>query len=103
MVKLIVLYPPPADVEKFDGDYQVHLQLTNEKMGIPADAKPYTVTKLSPLQEGSPYFYQMFALPFASMEELQAALANPSMQELGADAHRISSGGPPVMMIGNED
>ncbi|HZY38358.1 MAG TPA: EthD family reductase [Mucilaginibacter sp.] len=93
MVKLIVLYPPPADVEKFDRDYQVHLQLTHEKTGIPVGVKPYTVTKLSPLQEGSPYFYQMFSLPFESMEELQAALANPAMQELGADAHRISTGG----------
>ena len=103
MVKLIVLYPLPADVEKFDSDYQAHLQLTHEKMGIPVDVKPYTVTKLSPLQEGSPHFYLMFALPFASVEELQAALATPPMQEVGADAHRISTGGPPVIMIGSED
>ena len=103
MVKLIVLYPLPSDIEKFENDYRAHLQLTHEKTGIPVDVKPYTVTKLSPVQEGAPYFYKMFALPFASLEELQAVLATPAMQAVGADAHRISTGGPPVIMIGSED
>jgi len=102
MVKLIVLYPQPADVEQFEQDYKAHLRLTHEKTGIPADAKPYTVTKMASLSPGLPSFYQMFSLPFNSIEELQAAIASPAMQEVAADAARISTGGPPVVMIGND-
>jgi uncharacterized protein (TIGR02118 family) len=103
MVKLIVLYPQPADVEKFDKDYQAHLQLAHEKTGIPVDTKPYTVTKLLPISTGLTNFYLMFIMPFNSQEELQASMSSPAMQEIAADADRISTGGPPIMMIGNED
>jgi uncharacterized protein (TIGR02118 family) len=103
MVKLIVLYPQPSDIEKFDRDYQAHLQLTHQKTGIPADMKPYTVTRMLPGPAGLPQFYLMFSLPFNSPEELRAAMSSPGMQELGADAARISTGGPPVILIGNEE
>jgi uncharacterized protein (TIGR02118 family) len=103
MVKLIVLYPQPSDIEKFEKDYQAHLRLAHEKTGIPVDVKPYTVTKMLPISPGSPHFYQMFAMPFNSLEELQAAMSSPEMQEVAADAERISTGGPPIMMIGNDD
>jgi uncharacterized protein (TIGR02118 family) len=102
MVKLIVLYPQPADVEKFERDYEAHLRLTHEKTGIPPDMKPYTVTKMFSISPELPPFYQMFSLPFNSVEELQAAATSPAMQELGADAARISTGGSPVIMIGND-
>ncbi len=102
MAKLIVLYPQPTDVAKFEKDYEAHLRLTHEKTGIPPDAKPYTVTRMLSISPELPPFYLMFSLPFNSMEELQAALASPAMQELGADATRISTGGAPVIMIGND-
>jgi hypothetical protein len=38
-----------------------------------------------------------------SPEELQAAMSSQGMQEVGADAQRISTGGAPIIMIGNED
>ncbi len=102
MVNLIVLYPQPTDVEKFGKDYEAHLRLTHEKTGIPPDAKPYTVTKMFSITPDLPPFYQMFSLPFNSIEELQAAAASPAMQDLAADATRISTGGAPVIMIGSD-
>ena len=103
MLKLIVLYPQPADIKKFEKDYQDHLLLFHEKTGIPKDVKPYKVTKMLPTPDETPQFYQMFSMYFNSTEELQAAMSSPGMQEIGADAARISTGGMPVMMIGNED
>lgn len=103
MLKVLVLYPQPADANQFDKDYHAHLQLLHEKMGIPADVKPYTITKLFPTPAGSPAFYQIFSMPFSSMEELQGAMSSAAMQEVGADAARISSGGAPVILIGNEE
>jgi len=102
MLNLIVLYPQPTNVEKFEADYITHTLLLHEKTGIPADARPYKVTKMMPTPTGLPQFYQMFSMPFNSFEELQAAMHSPGMQEVAADAQRISTGGPIVVMIGNE-
>jgi uncharacterized protein (TIGR02118 family) len=103
MLKLFVLYPQPVDAEKFDKDYQAHIRLFHEKMGIPESVKPYKIAKIVPSPMGLPQFYLMFSMPFNSPEELQAALASPAMQEVAADAQRISTGGPLVILIGNED
>lgn len=102
MLKLIVLYPQPTVVQQFEADYVKHLALLHEKAGIPADIKPYTITKMLPTPEGVPPFYQMFSMPFESPEALQATMASAGMQEVGADAARISTGGAPVILIGNE-
>ena len=103
MLQLIVLYPQPTDIEKFEQEYIVHTRLLHEKMGIPENIKPYKVTKMLSSPTGSAPFYQQFSMPFNSIEELQAAMSSPGMQEVGADAQRISTGGLPVIMIGNEE
>ncbi|MDY2588186.1 EthD family reductase [Winogradskyella aquimaris] len=99
-MKLIVLYPQPKDVEKFESDYSAHIQLLHEKTGIPSNEKPYTVTKFLQGPEGKPPFYQMFTMPFDSLEALNGAMASLGMQEVAADATRISTGGAPTILIG---
>ncbi|MFQ3340354.1 MAG: hypothetical protein ACI9TK_000004 [Flavobacteriaceae bacterium] len=101
-MNLIVLYPQPKNPEKFESDYSEHIKLLHDKMNIPLDVKPYSVTKFISTPEGNPPFYQMFSMPFSSMEELSATMATNEMQEVAADAHRISSGGIPSIMIGKE-
>lgn len=103
MLQLIVLYPQPSDVDKFEKDYQDHLRLLHEKTGIPDNIKPYKITKMLPTRTGVAAFYQQFSMPFNSLEELQAAMSSAGMQAVGADAQRISTGGLPVIMMGNED
>jgi uncharacterized protein (TIGR02118 family) len=103
MLKLIALYPQPTDVKQFEADYAKHLVLLHEKTGIPADVRPYTVTKFLPTPDGPPAFYQMFSLPFESSEALEAAMSSSGMQEVAADANRISSGGAPFIMVGNQE
>ena len=103
MIKLNVLYPQPTDADQFEKDYAAHVQLLHEKTGIPIDQKPYSVTKYMPGPDGPAPFYQMFSLPFDSPEALQAAMSSPGMQEVAADAHRISSGGAPTILVGNEN
>lgn len=99
-MNLIVLYPQPTDVEKFEADYNDHIVLLHEKTGIPQDVKPYTVTRFLPGPGGNPPFFQMFTMPFDSQEALNAALSSAGMQEVAADANRISSGGAPTVLIG---
>jgi len=101
-VKLMVLYPYPEDSEAFDADYEDHLELLHEKTGLPRDPAPYTVTRFTSPSEDTAPFYQLFSLPFPSNEALQEMMASSAMQEVAADAARISSGGAPVMLIGRE-
>jgi uncharacterized protein (TIGR02118 family) len=101
MLQLIVLYPQPINVQQFETDYTSHLELLHEKTGIHASVKPYTVTKFSATPEGPQAFYQMFTMPFESVEALQSAMSSAGMQEVAADANRISSGGLPTILIGS--
>jgi uncharacterized protein (TIGR02118 family) len=101
-VKLMVLYPHPTDVAKFDNDYQDHRRFLHQKMNIPEDARPYTITRILPTPEGHAPFYQIFTMTFPSAEALQQTMSSPEMQEVAADAFRISSGGAPVILVGSE-
>ena len=69
-------------------------------MGIKSTEKPYEITKLVTTPMGTPPFYQLVIISFPSPEVLQTAMASPQVQELMADAVRISSGGAPVFMVG---
>ena len=100
MSKLVVLYPQPTDVKQFEKDYKEHIQLFHDKTGIPNDVTPYAITKFLNGQEGVAPYYQMFSMPFDSFEALQKTLASEEMQEVAADAFRISSGGDPVILMG---
>ncbi len=100
-VTLHVLYPYPLDTEKFDRDYQAHLGLLHARMQIPDHVRPYRVTRFMETPQGRPAYDQMLTLPFPSLESLQQAMGSREMQEVAADAGRISSGGPPVVMIGS--
>jgi len=99
-VTLHVLYPCPLDTEKFDRDYQQHLRLLHAKMRIPDESRPYRVTRFADTPQGRPAFHQMFTMAFPSAEELQLAMSSREMQEVAADAVRISSGGPPIVLVG---
>ena len=101
MLQLIVLYPQPTDVQQFEAAYAKHVLLLHEKTGIPTTVKPHTVTKFLPTPEGITPFFQMFTMPFESPEALQAAMSSEGMQEVAADANRISTGGAPTILIGS--
>lgn len=103
MTQLIVLYPQPTNIKQFEADYAEHTRMLHEKAGIPADARPYTVTKFLPTPDGPAPFYHMFSMPFDSPEALQEAMASPGMQEVAADANRISTGGAPTILIGAQE
>lgn len=99
-MNLTVLYPQPTDVEKFKVDYTAHIALLHEKTGMPLDVKPYTITRFLPGPDGNAPFYQMFTMPFDSPEALNELMSSPGMQIVAADAHRISTGGAPTILIG---
>jgi uncharacterized protein (TIGR02118 family) len=100
--RLVVLYPHPTDTNQFDRDYREHLRLLRQKLHLPEDTPPYTVTRFTETARGKPLYYQMFLLRFPTPDALEQALNNPAMKEVAADAVRISSGGAPVVVAGVE-
>ena len=100
MMNLTVLYPQPKDVDQFESDYTDHLKLFHEKTGLPQDAKPYTVTRFAHGPQGKPPYYLMFSMPFDSADALESAMSSSGMQDVAADANRISTGGAPTVLIG---
>ncbi|MFC3193590.1 EthD family reductase [Marinicella sediminis] len=102
-MSFMVLYPPPADVDQFERDYQAHLELLHKKLGIPSDERPYTVTKMLDGPTGPATFYQLFSMDFADSDQLHEVLSSSAMQQVAADANRISTGGAPVVLVGQPE
>ncbi len=98
--RLVVLYPFPTDINQFNQDYDHHMKLLHEKLQLPAEAHPYSITRFVETPMGKPAYYQMFIFNFPSIEAMQQDLSNPAWMSLGEDASRISTGGAALMLIG---
>ena len=101
-VKLMVLYPNPTDAEAFDWAYtEEHMPMVNER--IPKKTR-WTASKVVGTPTGEqPPFYMVAELYFPSVEALQEALGTEGGQETAAHASSISTGGPPVLLVAEEE
>jgi uncharacterized protein (TIGR02118 family) len=100
-VKLIVAYPQPKDASAFEKIYQqehVPMAIAN----LHGKTK-MVATKVLQSPQGEPQFYRVAEVHFPSMEALQQCAASAGGKETLAHAVKISSGGPPVIMIAEED
>ena len=99
--KLIVAYPPPKDSDTFEAIYhQEHVPMAVAKL----EGKTKIVaTKVLQSPQGPPRFYRIAEIHFPSMEALQRCVASVGALETLANAAKISSGGPPVIMIAEEE
>ena len=99
--KLIVAYPQPKDMEAFDAVYQnEHVPLAVAKL---AGKTKIVSTKVVQSPQGTPPFYRIAEVHFPSMEALQQCAESAGGKETLAHAAKISSGGPPVIMVAEED
>ena len=99
--KLMVAYPHPKDVEAFESVYQnEHVPLAIAKL---AGKTKIVSTKILQSPQGIPPFYCIAEVHFPSMEALQQCAESAGGKETLAHAAKISSGGPPVIMVAEED
>jgi uncharacterized protein (TIGR02118 family) len=101
-VKLVVLYPRPTDTEVFDRLYlEEHVPLAARKL---TGTTQFVATRVlgSPQGSASP-FHRIAEIHFPSREALEACVDSEGGRETLADAVRISSGGPPILLIAEED
>jgi uncharacterized protein (TIGR02118 family) len=99
--KLIVAYPQPVDVDAFEKLYvEEHVPLAIAKL---AGKTKIVATKIIASPQGKPQFYRVAEVHFPSLKVLEECAASAGGQETLANAVKISSGGPPVIMIALED
>jgi uncharacterized protein (TIGR02118 family) len=100
-VKFLVLYPRPKDVDAFEKLYQEeHVPMAVEKL---AGKTKFVATKVLASPQGTPPFYRIAEVHFPSREALDACAASQGGKETLAHAVRISSGGPPIFLIAEEE
>jgi uncharacterized protein (TIGR02118 family) len=99
--KLIVIYPRPTDVEAFEKVYQnEHVPLAVAKL---AGKTKMVATKVLGSPQGTPPFYRIAEVYFPSMEALEACATSDGGKEALAHAVKISSGGPPIFLVAEEE
>jgi uncharacterized protein (TIGR02118 family) len=93
-VKLIVIYPPPPNVDAFETVYKRdHVPMAVEKLG----GKTKIVgTRVLGSPQGKPVFHPIAEIHFPSMEAREACPASDGGKQTLANAAAISSGGAPV-------
>ena len=100
MPKLIVLYPPPADAATFERRYRLeHAPMVMEIPGL----KKFVAAQAIGSPDGAAPYQRVAELYFDSIESLQSGLASAGGQAAVAHAMEISTGGPPVVFIAEDD
>ncbi len=99
-VKLMVMYPPPKDVQAFERLYlDEHVPMAVKQL---AGKTKLVATKVQGSPQGKPAFYRIAEVHFPSLEALQACAASAGGKETLAHAAKISTGGAPVVLIAEE-
>ncbi len=100
-MKLVVIYPRPKDVDVFEKIYQQeHVPLAVAKLG---GKTKIVAAKILASPQGTPPFYRIAEVYFPSMQALEACAASEGGKEALAHAVKISSGGPPIFLIAEEE
>jgi uncharacterized protein (TIGR02118 family) len=101
VVKFMVMYPRPQDVEAFEKLYQEeHVPMAVEKL---VGKTKFVATKVVATPDGTPPpFYRIAEVYFPSLEALQACAQSDGGKETLAHAVKISSGGAPIFLVAEE-
>src|SRR5260370_33283696 len=100
-VKLVVIYQPSQDVDVVEKVYQqAHVPLAIAKL---VGKTKIVATKVLGSPQGIPPFYRIAEVHFPSMQALEACAASEGGKEVLAHAAKISSGGPPIFLVAEEE
>jgi uncharacterized protein (TIGR02118 family) len=100
-VKVVVIYPRPQDEQAFERTYtEQHVPLVEQKLkGITR----LVLTKVTGSPQGKVSAYRIAEVYFPSMSDLTACIESDAGKEFIAHAQAISSGGPPLFLICEEE
>ena len=100
-VKIVAIYPRPQDVDAFEQLYHdEHMPLLEEKLkGITR----FVATKVISSPQGKVAAYRIAEIYFSTMEDLTGILESEGGKEVAEHATKMSTGGPPILMICEEE
>jgi uncharacterized protein (TIGR02118 family) len=100
--KLVVIYPVPTDIEQFERLYlEQHVPMAVDRLA--GKTKIVATKVLSSAQGGLAPFHRIAEIHFPSMSALHACAASEGAQETLANAVSISTGGPPIFIVAEEE
>jgi uncharacterized protein (TIGR02118 family) len=100
-VKVVVIYPRPQDEEAFERVYtEQHVPLVEQKL---KGLTRLVLTKVIGSPQGKVSAYRIAEVYFPSMDDLNACIESDGGKEVVAHAQSISSGGPPLILICEEE
>jgi uncharacterized protein (TIGR02118 family) len=93
MVRFLVLYNKPSDIEEFEQHYrEVHIPLAKKLPGL----RRYTLSRnMTPIQGGEP-FYLIAELDWDEMDLLKQAFASPQGKATGRDVANLAQWSPGI-------
>jgi uncharacterized protein (TIGR02118 family) len=96
MIKLTVLYGHPSDPAAFERHFnETHMPLVDAMPNLRRFEKALVVATPD---GGTPPYYRVVELYFASEEELAASLATPAGRAPGEDVPNYATGGATVLI-----
>jgi len=102
-VKLILMYPVPKDMDSFERAYHgEHIPMA-ALIFQAAGATKAVLTKITGAATDTRSFHRIAEIYFPTSEALQACAASQPGREALANAHKISNGGPPTVLIAEEE
>lgn len=100
-VKVVVIYPRPQDEEAFERAYtEEHVPLVEQKL---KGLTRLVLTKVIGSPQGKVSAYRIAEIYFPSMNDLNTIIESDGGKEVIAHAQSISTGGPPLMLICEEE
>jgi uncharacterized protein (TIGR02118 family) len=99
-VKVVIIYPRPQDEKAFERAYlEEHVPMVEKLKGLTR----LVLTKVTGSPQGKISAYRIGEAYFSSLNELQAIIDSDEGKEVIARAQNISTGGPPLVLICEEE
>jgi uncharacterized protein (TIGR02118 family) len=100
-VKVVIIYPRPQDEQAFERAYlEEHVPMVENKL---KGLTRLILTKVTGSPQGKIAAYRIAEAYFSSMPDLQKIMESDAGKEVMAHAQTISSGGPPLVLICEEE
>ena len=96
-----MIYPRPVDENAFEKEYRdVHMPMVEQKL---KGMTRFVATKVMHSPQGNVAAYRLAEVHFSSMADLTKALESPDGKLVVEHATKMSTGGPPLTLICEEE
>jgi uncharacterized protein (TIGR02118 family) len=100
-VKVVVIYPRPADESAFEREYRdVHMPMVESKL---KGMTRFVATKVVRSPQGKVSAYRLAEVHYSSMDDLTKSIESEDGKQVVEHATKMSTGGPPLILVCEEE